>query len=187
MKLNEQILIYADPHFGHSNIIKYENRPFKDKYDMDEKLISNYNSYVHDSTKVLILGDFSFYPKEKTVEIIKTLKGYKMLIMGNHDLRKSEKYYLECGFQAVSRYPILFKGVLFSHAPVNVPETIINIHGHMHSKSLKTPNHICASVERTKYKPIELTTLEMEKKYELKDYNFKIFRDYKEKWYKCTD
>lgn len=37
----ERIFLFADPHFYHKNIIGYENRPFKDVYEMNDIIISN--------------------------------------------------------------------------------------------------------------------------------------------------
>jgi len=32
----QKTFITSDPHFGHSNIIEYAQRPFKDKYEMGQ-------------------------------------------------------------------------------------------------------------------------------------------------------
>ena len=43
----------ADTHFGHSEIMNYENRPFSSVEEMDNTIISNWNSVVSDNDKVL--------------------------------------------------------------------------------------------------------------------------------------
>lgn len=72
----------ADTHFGHANIIKYCNRPFKSVDEMNEKLISNWNSIVQEGDTVYHLGDFSFrgYYRYKN-----RLNGKIILLRGNHD------------------------------------------------------------------------------------------------------
>ena len=60
------IFFIADLHLGHSNILKYESRPFKDTYEQDEIFIENWNRIIKKQYFVYILGDVSFYPKEKT-------------------------------------------------------------------------------------------------------------------------
>ena len=45
MKMDyERTFLFADPHFYHKNIIGYENRPFKDVYEMNDIIISNWNN-----------------------------------------------------------------------------------------------------------------------------------------------
>lgn len=75
----------SDTHFGHFNVIRYDNRPFSSAEQMDEELIRRWNSVVEKEDVVYILGDFSWYTQPKTMQILKQLNGHKILIKGNHD------------------------------------------------------------------------------------------------------
>lgn len=75
----------ADTHFGHANIIKFCNRPYKTVEEMDEELIFNWNNKVHHDDDVYIVGDFIYKQSVSPEVYINKLKGRKHLIMGNHD------------------------------------------------------------------------------------------------------
>jgi calcineurin-like phosphoesterase family protein len=81
----------ADTHFCHTNILKYDNRPFMSVEEMDKAIISNWNKVVNSNDTVFILGDVSWYSRAsgKTSGILDKLNGYKVLIRGNHDNRLS--------------------------------------------------------------------------------------------------
>ena len=75
----------GDLHFGHTNCLAYDNRPFTTIEEHDEYLIKVWNEKVKDEDTVWILGDVSWYNVTKTVEILKRLNGHKNLCIGNHD------------------------------------------------------------------------------------------------------
>ena len=75
----------SDLHFGHKNIIEYENRPFESVEEMDKALIENWNRKVNHGDSVYILGDFGFVKGKRANEILDALNGDKYLIVGNHD------------------------------------------------------------------------------------------------------
>lgn len=76
----------ADLHFGHTNIIWFDGRPFSTVEEMNDTLVANWNNRVKDSDTVYILGDFSFrLPHKQRDEILASLNGQKVLIRGNHD------------------------------------------------------------------------------------------------------
>jgi calcineurin-like phosphoesterase family protein len=164
--MDKKIFFIADTHFGHGNIIKYENRPFQDIYEMDHVLIENWNKVVNQGDEVFVLGDFSFYGKDKTKTICGSLKGRKTLIMGNHDT-KTPDFYLECGFENVSRYPIIFNDFwMLSHEPlyINGNMPYANIFGHVHSSKVYadySKQSFCACVERTEYTPVEFSRIKI--------------------------
>lgn len=72
----------ADTHFNHTNIIRYCNRPFKNIGEMDDILVSNWNSVVEEDDIVYHLGDFSFGDPRKYFGI---LKGHILIVPGSHD------------------------------------------------------------------------------------------------------
>lgn len=76
----------ADTHFFHANIIKLNNRPFKNVIEMNETLISNWNRRVKENDTIYILGDFAYKTYENNVlYLLDRLNGNKILITGNHD------------------------------------------------------------------------------------------------------
>ena len=143
----------ADTHFGHSNIIKYCDRPFKDAAEMDETLIQNWNRVVTREDTVYHLGDFALVRKDRIVEYFNALNGRKILIMGNHDRRGGSDiltFWKNLGFVGVHKEPLLYGWLyLLSHEPV--PSTgLTNIHGHTH---LGGSTGICVSCEAIGYTP----------------------------------
>lgn len=53
-----KIFYIADTHFGHANILRFDQRPFKDLEEMHDVLIDNWNRVVASADWVYILGDF---------------------------------------------------------------------------------------------------------------------------------
>src|SRR5271165_2597545 len=102
------IWLSSDEHYDHFNVIRFDNRPFKDVADMQYGLIERHNSVVSDDDEVWHIGDFSM--SEKTVPLIlPRLKGKHYLIFGNHDKvftghkghEKAKERYLMYGFAGV--------------------------------------------------------------------------------------
>lgn len=83
-----EIFFVSDTHFGHTNIIKYCNRPFNNVDEMDEALINNWNAKVPKDGIVYHLGDFAWGSINYWKKIREQLNGEIILIYGNHD----EKY-----------------------------------------------------------------------------------------------
>lgn len=55
----DNVFFTADNHFGHENIIKFCNRPFKDANEMDSVMVHRWNEVVPDDGIVYHLGDFT--------------------------------------------------------------------------------------------------------------------------------
>ena len=127
----------SDNHFGHSNIIHYDNRPFESVDKMDETMIERWNETVGDEDTVYILGDFSWHKEKETLDILDRLTGKKVLIKGNHDrvspqiARRFIKVcdYLEItdnGMRVVmSHYPMPFWNGQFRDS--------VHLYGHVHN------------------------------------------------------
>ena len=75
----------SDEHYEHENIIRFQNRPFKDTNEMREVMIAKYNAVVKPEDRVWHLGDFSFADSKESQKIFDRLLGHKFLILGNHD------------------------------------------------------------------------------------------------------
>ena len=77
----------ADQHFGHENIIKFCNRPFRNTDEMTEELIKRHNNKVPKGARVYHVGDMfwrTITPK-RAMEILHELNGQHYFIWGNHD------------------------------------------------------------------------------------------------------
>lgn len=130
----------ADLHFGHFNILRFDNRPYFTVNEMNTELINNWNSVVNEDDEVYILGDVSWGSMEKTLEILKQLKGKKYLIRGNHDtiFHNSFKEFNE--FQWIKDYAEIKdndRNIVLSHYPMpcykNMMHGWYHLFGHIHS------------------------------------------------------
>lgn len=82
----DKIFFTSDPHFYHTNIIKYCERPFDIVEDMNNELLEKWNDTIGEDDTIFMLGDFSMKANAKQIAgIIGKLKGRKHLILGNHD------------------------------------------------------------------------------------------------------
>jgi len=158
-------LVTSDPHLGHTNVIEYCSRPFKDVDEMDETIIYNWNSIVRAEDIVYCLGDLAFGKgsKEKLKLYLPHLNGRIILIRGNHD-RETVTWYKRYGIEEVHggefwRYSPY---VLLSHRPYPTKRPYINIHGHIHNNLQEIEPrdvYVNVSVEVTGYKPVYLDEL----------------------------
>lgn len=147
IKLNSlevEIWFTSDLHFGHKNIIKFCNRPWKSVEEMDEALIENWNSVVKENDIVFNLGDFAFATNRRWKELIQRLNGKHYLILGNHDiLRYPGDKTMEL-FERVEHQMVVYiddRCVYLNHYPYlcyggswrSSKEAVWQLYGHVHS------------------------------------------------------
>ncbi len=184
------VWIFSDPHFGDFDAHRFRHTvKIPDKKDYftrfkdgdifetyetfvgkeikkaDEELVKKINSKVGKNDTIIILGDIG------DVEYVKKIKGYKVLILGNHDKGASNYKRLVITdvdgksiagdnrlFDEVYEGPVMINDrVILSHEPITVPEYMFNIHGHVHDKDNHGDEHhlnVCA--EAIDYTPINL-------------------------------
>ena len=130
------VYIWSDLHLGHENIIRYCDRPFADTAAMNKALLYAWRVTVKPGDTIINLGDVSLKQnKEYLSKTIRSLPGYKILIMRNHDRKHPVTWWIETGFNEVCKYPIVYKGKYI--LPHDIVESVkdslfINIHGHFH-------------------------------------------------------
>ena len=78
----------SDLHIGHENVVRFDNRPFADVNEMNNKIIENWNGRVRTDDTVYILGDFIWAKESNWPFFVGPLAGNKVLIRGNHDPRQ---------------------------------------------------------------------------------------------------
>ncbi len=155
--MSEKFFI-SDTHFGHRGILTYEgaNRPFNSLDEHDEALIERWNNTVKDDDKIYHLGDFCL--NRKALQYARRLRGRKILIMGNHDVFRTQEY-LDVGFERVHGV-LQFENLILSHIPVHTNQVdhrfFANVHGHLHSKRVDDWRYLNVSCEHINLTPISL-------------------------------
>ena len=136
--------VYSDPHFSDPDMVE-----LRENYVGDDEQIARINSKVGKHDTIIFLGDIG------NEEMVRKIRGYKVLIMGNHD--KGATRYSDI-FNEVYEGPLFIaEKLILSHEPVDLPYAF-NIHGHDHSGWNDDGEHnlnVCA--EHINYYPVNLT------------------------------
>lgn len=140
----QTVWIISDLHFNEDDLkAGFPNRP------SDNELVKRINAKVGRRDVLLVLGDCG------DLEYVKQLRGYKVLVAGNHDcgLTKHKEIFDEVyeGVLAIGEKLIL------SHEPVETPWAL-NIHGHNHTGA-KQKGHINVCLDANNYEPINMNQL----------------------------
>lgn len=138
-------------YFNHTNIIKHCNRD----PNWQNEFINNWNNLITDKNSIVFhLGDFAFYP---CPDIVKSLCGKIILVLGNHDSKaiKDKKYY-SCFHKVIDYAELSFKDsskeindfFCLSHYPMlrwnKSHYNSMMLHGHSHSNV----NHLNVGLKR---------------------------------------
>ena len=178
LEQTKSLFIISDTHFGHSNILKYINRPFKNIEEHDEALVQNWNNQVGFNDKVIHLGDFTLGNSLVASNYFGKLNG-NIAVLSNpahHDKRWLTKV-PEDGYYSKSEFRVsLLPGVVTIEVDLGgkFPEVIVLCHfplnewdrkhhnsvhcyGHSHNDLMKNSvAHKSVSVENIGYTPISL-------------------------------
>jgi calcineurin-like phosphoesterase family protein len=149
-----KVYFISDLHLGHKRICEFSGPLRGDSTTVEEHdkfIVDQWNSVVTKNDLVWVLGDVCF--DKAALPLLKQLKGSKHLVLGNHDEFTIQTYQLY--FSKIVGFT-KYKGLWLSHAPIHPDELRgkINVHGHVHSKSIPDPRYVNVSVEVLNGKPI---------------------------------
>lgn len=183
----ETTFFTSDLHFGHTNILKYEDRPWDTVEEMNEGLIDNWNATVPPEGRTYVIGDFIMGKHAENLSIIKRLNGKKILIAGNHDkcwgghkdFAKHKLKYVDAGiYWMADTTSAVFNSerVILCHFPKRATMTKYDtkfekyhqttdttlLHGHVHSawKVDAANKQINVGTDVWDFKPVSLEELE---------------------------
>lgn len=149
--------------------------------DYPEYLKDRWNKFTDKDDLVIIIGDLGYY-SQYTMDIIRSLNGRKVLVIGNHDSSWLPHLQNTDIFQGIYWY-ILHNGIYIKHIPELSSEIKCNyfIHGHHHCYSsynmrnslIQYANDVhrynCAA-DLIKHKPCTIQELSMYKEELLEQY-----------------
>ena len=178
---SKNIFFISDPHFGHQNIIKYCDRPFKSTDEMNEFIIERWNLIVKKDDIVFILGDIAFGGSGLFEQVIPKLNGKKYLILGNHDYKNMRDKYKQYFEKVCTKMFISIDGqpIILNHEPLlcfggQLSNRIWHLFGHVHTshashqggdykrvKLMSTPTMYDVGVDFNYYMPVKYQTIKM--------------------------
>jgi len=162
------IFFTADTHFNHENICQLSNRPFDSLHDMEETIVSRWNSKVGKGDLVYHLGDFALSWGKKDLDKIESmlsrLNGSKFLVKGNHDrveVTKSKKWTKVAGLHEIKVKALDNQRIVLCHYPMRTWNQMARgawmLHGHCHGNLPDTGGKILdVGVDCHKFKPVSL-------------------------------
>lgn len=138
----QTVWIISDTHFGDEDLrAGMPGRP------SDEELVRRINMKVGRKDVLILLGDCG------SPEFVRQLRGYKVLIAGNHEPGLSA---FDEIFNEIYSGPLMIgEKIILSHEPIPGITWAMNVHGHNHNKHSKNDaNHFNVCADVIGYEPI---------------------------------
>ena len=136
------VWLISDTHFGEQDLMTaFPKRPHPDE------LVKMINQKVGKNGTLIHLGDVG------DCEWAKRLKGYKVLICGNHDAGGTT--YADIFDEVYTGQLIISDKIILSHEPLDI-NWLFNIHGHTHNLIYNRKGHLCVCADVIDYTPINL-------------------------------
>ena len=166
----------SDLHFGDELVLKYR-RAFADVEQMEKGLVARWNETVTDEDTVIIVGDLFGRGSEPRLDIIREMRGKKILVKGNHDiswLDKADKDELCEVFSEICELYRLEQGgvkIFFCHYPMISWEGSklgsLLVCGHMHARPdgyehdmfMSVPLALNSGVDLNGFAPVTMSKL----------------------------
>lgn len=172
LQVRSSTWLISDTHFGHDNIIKFQQRPKNHEIHM----LGLWLKLVRENDTILHLGDVTMSAGREVqkywLAVIKRLPGRKYLLLGNHDKQPAHVYEEYGGFTVIPEF--VQARVAFTHRPISnlwpaeqLTNWVVNVHGHTHS-NVPTPEHdgilfdkmyVNVCVEHTNLGPVQVGNL----------------------------
>jgi|SRR5579859_4358164 len=160
-----KFFLSSDWHLNHANIETYCDRPS----NFTELIIKRHNERVTDKDTVICLGDVAIGSRNLIESQLRSMKGKKILVRGNHDKHSSVGWWADHGFDFACDSLIMKNCLLTHHPALSLPAHCdLNVHGHLHniwsgfhSERTTSPTHLdkpwqrLFAIEHTSYYPIE--------------------------------
>lgn len=157
--------VTSDHHFLHNRIIEICQRPFENVDEMNEQMITRWNSLVDKNDTVYYLGDFAIekhnmkIAKEKLSVILLRLNGRKILVQGNHDEAYLNFYrdYFDC-ITSYLEISLDDRRVVMCHYPFeewrDSRKGSLHLHGHLHGgQCMKIENRYDVGADTNNFYP----------------------------------
>lgn len=136
------IWFYSDPHFSDEEMVH-----LRKNYIGDEEQVKAINKKVGKNDTIIFLGDIG------NVEWIKKIRGYKVLIMGNHDAGASN--YTDYFDEVYEGILMISEKLVLSHEPICFPYAT-NVHGHDHAGWSQWYLGVNVCAEHIDYTPVNI-------------------------------
>ena len=135
-----KIFYIADAHVQHTNVLRFDNRPFQTIEENDKIIMDNWNSVVGKDDLVYTLGDMHWGKADEVYEYVKQLNGRKVCIKGNHTLKQFPAK-LKNLFEDICDYKEITdngRHVILCHYPIPFYKADYNpnvymLYGHVHT------------------------------------------------------
>lgn len=160
------IYFTSDEHYGHKNIVRYCNRPFKTVEEMDAEIIKRHNEIVTENDTTYHLGDFTFKDHE---HYVKQLNGAHIFIKGNHD-----RFFIKHNLLDIT---IKGQPITLCHYPMVVWNrshyNSWHLFGHVHnSKEFDVGKKYNVGVDANDFYPVSFDTIKRIMSFSKNNFNF---------------